>query len=236
MSDTALMVRDDAHLSVKFTEEAELLKSSALETAALIGRVSNSDENAAAANAQTEIKRVLKLTEDSRKAHKSPVLDYGSRIDAAAKRFIAELKEEEMRIATLVGNFQQLELAKARAAEAARLKEIAEIERKKQEELAAAKSLEEMEKIQERSNQEAAALPVVKIAKAAGQVVREEWDIQIVDAWALARAHPACVTITPRLSDIKAILDAGITPAGVYAKKVVKSGVRLGREPAVIET
>ena len=63
-------------------------------------------------------------------------------------------------------------------------------------------------------------------AVAQGQSVRTEWQLDIVDIWALARAHPACVTITPRLSEIKALLDAGAKVVGVSAKRVTIAGVR----------
>jgi len=63
-------------------------------------------------------------------------------------------------------------------------------------------------------------------AVAQGQTVRTEWQVDIVDIWGLARAHPACVTITPRLSEIKALLDAGAKVVGVSAKRVTIAGVR----------
>lgn len=63
-------------------------------------------------------------------------------------------------------------------------------------------------------------------AVAQGQSVRTEWQVDIVDIWALARAHPACVTITPRMSEIKGLLDAGAKVVGVSAKRVTIAGVR----------
>ena len=230
-----LIARDDSRLAVMLTNEADELKAAALECAGLIGRVSNAAEQELAVAAQKELHRVLSLTEAARKAVKEPVLDYGRKIDDTAKKFIAELKEEEIRIARLVGNFQTLELAKARAAEAARLKELADVERRRQEELSRATSHDEYDAIQERANEEAASVPVVTHVKVAGQVVKEDWEIDVSDIWALARAHPMCVKIEPRRSEIKQLLDAGITPAGVKARKVVVSGVRLGRELAAIE-
>lgn len=235
MNETALIERDDSRFIVRFLPEADAMKTSALELAALIGKVKDAYDQEAAVNAQKEIKRVLKLAEDSRKAIKEPVLDYGRRIDDTAKAFIAELRTEEMRIAKLIGDFQALELAKQRAAEAAQRRELEEIERRKQAELSKAESHEQLETIQARYSEEAAAVPSRTPVKAASQIVKEEWEIEITDAWLLARAHPACVDIQPRIREIKALLDAGVKVAGICAKKVVKSTVRLGRESALIE-
>lgn len=216
--------------AIAFTQEAEQAKDIALSTAALIARVSTAAEQEQAVVAQTELRRVINLVENARKAAKAPVLEYGRTIDTTAKHFVADLESEERRVATLVGNFQQLELSRARALEALRVKELNEIERKRQEALSTAKSHDEHDEINERANQEAAALPVVQPAKAQGQLVREDWEIEVFDVWALARAHPMCVKVEPRRSEIRQLLDAGITPAGVKAKKVVASSVRIGRE------
>lgn len=229
-----LLTRDDSKLSVAFTPDAQEMKDGALAISGLVARVSNADENAQAVAAQTALKRVLKLVEDSRKAVKEPVLDYGRKIDGAAKDFITELKVEEIRLARLVGDFQQLELAKARAAEAARLKDLAEIERRKQEELSKANSHEELDEIHARANEEAAAVKPVQIARATGQVVKDEWEFQVTNEWALAMQYPNCVTLLPKRTEIKQLLESGIVPNGVTAKKVVKSGVRLTKEPEAI--
>lgn len=233
MSD-ALIIRDDARLSVAIADSAEHAKAAALEGAALIGRVTNATEQDGAVEAQKSLARLLKLVEDARKAVKDPVLAFGRKIDDTARQFVLEIKEEELRIAKLVGDFQQLQIAKARAAEALRLKELQEIERRKQEELAKANSHEELDAIHARANEEAAAVPVQQFAKSAGQVVKEDWEFTVHDVWALARVHPHCVTIEPRRSEIKQLLNAGVMPAGVAAKKVVVSNVRLSREREAI--
>jgi hypothetical protein len=235
MSEQSLITRNDGAFTVAFTPEAEASKLTALESAALIGRVTDATENENAVAAQKEVARVLKSVEDARVAAKKPVLDFGRTIDDAARKFIADLRAEEMRLARLVGDFQQLEMAKTRAAEALRIAELNVIERRTQEELQKAKSHDEIDSIQARASQEAAALPIIQPVKAQGQFVREDWNIIVTDVWALARAHPMCVTVEPRKSEIRQLLDAGITPAGVKAEKVTKSSVRLGREMKAIE-
>ena len=136
MSEQALIQRNDAALTVSYTAEAIALKDSALALSGVVGKVTNADENQAAVSAQSEIHKVRTLAEKARKAAKEPVLEYGKRIDAAAKSFVAELDEEMLRVSKLIGDFQALEQQKARAAEQLRVQELANIEREKAEALA----------------------------------------------------------------------------------------------------
>jgi hypothetical protein len=48
----------------------------------------------------------------------------------------------------------------------------------------------------------------------------------VSDIWTLARAHPGCVEIKPRLFEIRQLLDAGAKVAGVTANKITKVSVR----------
>jgi len=130
---TALITRDDAALSIAFTETAVALKNEALQKAALIGQVSNADEQAAAVEAQQAIAQTLTQVEKARKACKEPVIEFGRAIDDAARAFVGDVKEEQLRLMRLVGDFQQLQQAKAAAAERARKLEEERIEREKQE-------------------------------------------------------------------------------------------------------
>jgi hypothetical protein len=77
-------------------------------------------------------------------------------------------------------------------------------------------------------------LPTVEAARAKGQVVSTDWEIEVFDVAALARAHWLCVTVTPRLSEIKNLLNQGLQVAGVRARKVQKSSTRSGKQPAAI--
>lgn len=228
-----LITRDDAALSVSFTPDADELRESALSVAALIGRVSTPEEQAEAVAAQQQIKGLLKLCEDSRKQAKEPVLEFGRKIDTVAKRYRTELDEELTRLMKLCGDYQTLQEAKARAAEAARLKELNEIERQKQEQLAKAESHEEMERIHEKACDAAAALPIVEPIRASGQVVSHEWEVTVQDIHLLARVHPNCVKIEPRMSEIKALLNSGVRVSGVKAEKVTKSSVRVPRQQLI---
>lgn len=232
MSNTAMIVRADTR-EVAFTPQAGELKQLALAGAALVARVSNADEQAVAVDALKELQRIIKLTEDSRTAAKAPLLELGRAIDAAAKQFVSEIAEERDRISQLVADYQQLEQARARAEQQRLNAELTALERARAEAIAQAKSHEEIDAINARHDDLVAAQqadnPAPTPPRTDGMTVRTEWDITIVDVWKLARAHPACVNITPRLSDIKALLDAGVTVAGVRAEKKVVAGVRVGK-------
>lgn len=279
----ALIVRDDARLACSFTEQALALKDAALEKSALIARVNDAATQANAVEAQQDIANLLNQAEKARKAAKEPVLEFGRRIDAAAKSFVSDLKGEEIRIATLVGDFQKLEEARVRAAELARIAEqrkleeerraaeqkalreaeilrekldaeaaelarkrresesaedaarvkAAELELQRQRALAEAQSHEELDRIQEQHAQAIADLPVTAPIRVDGQRIRKEWLITVVDIWLLAKSHPTCVKIEPRLSEIKTLLDAGVKVAGVNAMRETRAGVTVNSRPAI---
>ena len=67
----------------------------------------------------------------------------------------------------------------------------------------------------------ATAAPVAR-----GQVVREDWEIEVFDIHKLYLAHPAAVELKPRLTVIRELINAGVMPKGVNARKVTKAGVR----------
>lgn len=238
MSEQALIQRNDAALSVTYTAQALALKETALALSGVVGKVTNADENQAAVAAQTELYKVKTLAEKARKAAKEPVLEYGKRIDTAAKEFVAELDEEMLRISKLIGDFQTLEQAKARAADQLRMQELAKIEREKAEALAKVTSHEQADAIHahfnEQAQQSAIVAPVVPI-RAEGQVVKTDWQITVTNPYDLAKYHPACVKIEPRLSEIKMLLNEGITVKGITAEKITKASVRLTSERKAIE-
>lgn len=144
--ETQLIVAPPAPVEkIKLSPEAEQLMEVALSNAALIGKVTNADENAAAAGAQIELKRIVTLFEKSGKAIRDPHTKFCKDVIAFVEEKTKDATMELQRISTTIGNFQQLELAKQRAAEnAARLeqeriqKEQQEAERKLREEAAAA--------------------------------------------------------------------------------------------------
>lgn len=145
---TSLMVRTD--LTVSLLPVAQQFKDEALELAALIGTVKSAATQESAVEALSKIKGVLKLVEESRKEIKAPVLALAADIDSTARNFIVALKSEELRISTLVGNFQQEQLAIARRQEEARQAEIRRIE---DERLAGERKAREQAEANERERQ-----------------------------------------------------------------------------------
>lgn len=232
MSDADLMTLPATQLPVlSFTEQAERMRDVALADAALIGRVTNAEENDKCVVAQRAVHDLIALVEKSRKSVKEPVLKLGKEIDKRAADFVEELRAEEMRLATLAGDWQQLLEAQRRAAELAKLKELEEIERQKQEALAKAKSLEEHEAIREAAQERAAEVKaaIAEVAapvRAEGQVVTQDWQYEVTDYWALARAHPGLVKIVDCRQEILCALRTGAKITGIRAWVVTKSTVR----------
>jgi len=231
---TALIERDN--YTVKFTIEARTLKADALEASALIGKVQTPGENNAAVEAQGKLKGLLESIEQSRKEVKEPVLQLAKRIDGAAASFREEIEQEFVRVSALIGDFQTLEQARARAAEAARNQELTDLERQRQEAIAQAATHDEADKINEHYTEKLAAhalAPMPAPARAAGQTVKHDWEITVTNIWDLARAHPSCVKMEPRLGEIKNLLNAGIKVPVVTAAPVVKASVRVKKLSAI---
>lgn len=204
------------------------LKDDALMAASFIETVSDAPSQDEAVAALRTLKNLLKQTEDARKAVKQPGLEYCKRVDSVAKEFSRELCAEEARIEGLVNEFQTLELARIRAAENARKLEDEKREKERQESIAKATSLDEVDQLNEVFNQENQKLSVEKAAstKAEGQSVVEDWDVEVMDIWLLASRHQNCVKLEPKLSEIKALLKMGIKVAGVTATKKVRTVIR----------
>lgn len=277
MSDLlAVLVRDDSKLVTGYDEGALRDRAAALEKSALIGKVTNDEEERLAYEAQVDITRLVRATEKSRKEVKAPVWKLCTDIEQFAKDFVAELAPENERISKLIGGYAALKEAKRMAAEAAARREQERIQREREaeerrirEEAAAAQrkldeeaaalakkareaksaeesarleverielerfkaqsqaeTLQKFDDIAEKASRDVAAVVVAPVAKLEGQVIRHDWDITVTDVWALSRAHPGCVKIEPRLTEIKTILNAGGTVTGVSAKKVVTSTTR----------
>ncbi len=227
---TSLIIRNDADLSASIAKEAHAARELALEKSALIGKVTCAEEQLLAVEAQKTIKSLLNEVEASRKAAKEPVLFYGRRIDETAKQFCDELKVEELRISRLAADFQALELGRIRAAQAAENERLSALERERQAALAAVKTHDEFDKVNEtfdiRAAEEVPPTPKPP-ARIEGQIVREDWKITVEDSRRLAWFHPHCVIVKTLLSEIKQMLNAGMKVEGVKAEREIKSGVRI---------
>lgn len=213
-------------LGVSLNPQALALRDTILERSALIGKVDSVEAQAEAVAVQVELAKLAAATEKSRKEVKEPFIESGRLVDSLAKSFIEEVGKEKVRIAALNADFTALQLAKERSAQAATNATLSAIEQERELALAAAATLEDRDRIQEEYDTKVRSVPAVETHRAEGQVIRREWDVQVLDVHALYRAHPNCCKITPLMSEIKALLDDGIVVRGVKAERVVRSGVR----------
>lgn len=102
---------------IEIVAEAEQMKIEALMSSRGIASVDDGFEATIAAEAQSALRHLIKGIEESRKLAKAPVLEIGRQIDSVAKDYIDEVKDEESRIARLLGAFQIVERAKKVSAE-----------------------------------------------------------------------------------------------------------------------
>ncbi len=87
--------------------------------------VTDADTQTEVTNVLRDIARLLKETEDGRKAVKAPVLDLGKRIDAAAAEFVATLEAQKARLNGLLVAYETEQRRIAMEAERKRQEEIA---------------------------------------------------------------------------------------------------------------
>jgi hypothetical protein len=233
----AIMVVDYAHCAVTSTEWSERLNHEVLARAEQITSVATAEEQNKAVEAQAGLARAIRAWQTAEAKIKEPLNEIRGKVIAMSKANIAELDEAGSRIGKLCANYQLLEMKRTGAARRLQDETLAGLSRERDEKLSKAQSVAEIEAIEAEYRQVIAdsAPPVPPVPKAAGQVVAEQWNVQIVDIWLLARAHPSCVKIEPRLTEIKALLNAGIKVAGVTAQKETKSTVRLKPEQKAIE-
>lgn len=223
-----LIIRNDQSLSVTVAVAAQSAKIEALAIAATVQQVTNSSENGLAVSAQTKLVELRKLVETSRKEVKAPILEFGRKIDGAASEFLKEVEAELLRVSTLAGDFMALEKAKERAAMQLQQAALDKLEAEKLAKIKSADSHDEIEEIQSQYNDLAKAASEVTTTplRAEGQVAKDDWEIEVLNEFDLAKYHPQCVKITPKMSEIKALLKEGIQVRGIKAKPVVKSQIR----------
>jgi len=198
------------------------LKAEELRVAVMVGDFQALERAKAAAAEQLRQAEARRAEEERRQAELAAI-----RAAEAEKAKLEAAEREVARLAAAASSKREQEiLAQQRA----------EIERQKA--AAQAKSHDELDRIQAQHSDAMAALsaaPTYQPVKASGQRVREEWSITVTDIWLLARAHPGCVKIEPRLAEIKSLLDAGAKVAGVTATRETRSGVSAGRARLPIE-
>lgn len=148
-----------------------------------------------------------------------------AREQAEAERVAREAALAAAKMATEAVNTEQRAAAEAARVEGERL--AAE---------AAAKAQSDAQRVQESADSAKAneAKPILP-TRAAGQVVKTDWLIHILNPYDLAKYHPDCVEITPRTGQIKRLLNEGFAVKGIRAEKITTSTVRAGKEHAAID-
>lgn len=214
--------------SIALKPETIVMRDDALAAASLVVKVDSEMTQGVAVDAQKDLTRVVKMIEDARVAVKAPVLDLGRAIDRVAKEATDKVKAELGRLTRLLGDYQQLEIAKAKSAEAARNAELTALERSREERLATCETLEDRERVHEEFSQLTQVLqPPATPPKESGQVVTQDVEFEVIDIHDLYRWHPMLVTLEPKRREIKEMLKNGIAVRGVKYWAVVKSTVRL---------
>lgn len=150
---TSLVKAEFVTPAIVFSDEAEDARAECFSLAAEIAEVTDADTQARAVEAQKAIRTLLSNVEKARKSVKEPILEAGRELDRRVGEFVELLKEQEIRIAREIGNYQQAELEKIRKAEQAAAAERERIAREQAEAIAAA----ERAAAEERRNAEAKA-------------------------------------------------------------------------------
>lgn len=218
------------------TADAKRIKEEALVASGLIGKVENAAQNADAVEAQKSLKAVSQLFERQRKKLKEPIIEAGRQLDRVVQAELLEIEKELGRVAGLTSKFQLAEQRRVREEQERQRKELERIERERQEALAAAKTPEAKQAVEEQAAAKTAvAAAPIQTTREAGQVVRTDWEIHVINPWELAKFHPDCVKIEALLTPIKQRLNEGLEVKGVKAVKVTKTDVRVGSRASIIE-
>lgn len=225
----AIVIHQESN-TVLVENDFEIAKEAALVSSALIGRVSNREENESAIGSMQSLREVQDLLTESKESVRKPLADIVKAIDVLAAEKSTELREEFDRLSTLVTDYQILQDARIRAEENSQKAFLLSIEREREERLTAAKTTEEYDQIRDEYStriMEMFSKPPSTKDKAKGQRVGNSWEFEVTDSWALARARMDLVDIRPRRSEIKAALNIGDTLPGVKSWK--KTKVSVGR-------
>lgn len=227
---TALILAGEGY-QLAIAPEAEKRKAELLEIAAAVRHVRDNDESA---DAQYHIRSLAAMrieVEKSRKAIKEPVIRIGKLIESTAANFLAELVDEEKRIAKLVGDHSE---------DVARLKrEKEDAERKAFDKARAAReALAEVDTIanviaanKARAERMAASAEVAATNVAQG--VRFAWDFDVDEIAEVFRAAPEFVELSIKrsavLSWLKSLEDSDDNVTG----KAALLGISAFKKPIV---
>jgi hypothetical protein len=224
--------------SVSLTPEAERLIEDALAPTALIGKVSNTEQQKDTVAAVQAIHDLAALIKESAEEAAKPFYHKWAKIHEVKKQALDRLSQEETRVNRLLGDHLQLEVARIQAANQAANHALTENERARAAERAQATSHEQLDEIDFRYAALNAQQTTTVIAPtvAYGQKAKASWEYKVTDPLKLWSAFPQCVKPSFVDSEIKNLLDIykGTVP-GVEAKSVIVSKVRKSKEQKAIE-
>mgnify|MGYP003641237704 CR=1 FL=1 len=176
---------------IEIVAEAEQMKIEALMSSKGINSVIDGFEATIAAKAQHQLRSLIKGIEESRKQAKAPVLDIGREIDGIAKDYIDEVKDEELRIAKLLGSFQKVERDKKIEAERlARIEENKILEQIVEKALETGQDIQKLDQSAERKITKLRQEVALKHDAVAGVKVRTTIKFEIVDEAELIIGRP----------------------------------------------
>jgi hypothetical protein len=217
------------------SEEAQRLKDEALSAFPLVEVVKTKAENDLVNAGVQKIHDLLAALDEAFKEVKRPALERCQQLDELRRELRKDLLDEELRGNQMCGDWQQHEALKFQDAIKAQNECLSELERERFKARSEAKTDRERDLIEVEFAQRAAAMPMPQLHTAPGQKVKEDWDIEVTSYAALIVAYPACVHCEPNMSEIRRLLDMGITLPGVKAERKVVSKVRKSRNPKSIE-
>lgn len=201
LSDTELAIRDDL-----------LFESS------LCKRVESDVQHQTASASLVECKRLWKAAEASRVAIKEKPLEICRTIDALAKNYQEPLKAEEVRLARMVGTYEQQKREIAAQAERERQAEAAKLEQERQKQLQEARKTEDESKRAEliakaeatKAQQQAVLqVPAVSAPRAAGVTSKPRNAYELIDIHALYRSNPELVDLCDKAGLIGNKINSG---------------------------
>ena len=206
MSEQSLILSNPSPTGVlefSFGAVALAEKESALTKAALIGIVRTPEENAAAVDAQKEIKRVALAFERERKKLKEPLIEAGRRLDRVVQTEIVELDKELGRLSNLTTEFQLAEQRRIREEQEAQARELARIEAEKQAEL---KRIADEQARVEREAREAREAAERQAREATNKAEREAAEKAMAEAEASSKAaERAAVVAEIQVARVEAV-------------------------------
>lgn len=167
-----------------------------------------------------ETRRVIEKT---RKTLKEPYIKMSRQIDEAAESATKDLVPEEQRLSRALGDYYALIEAKKRAQAKLESAET-EVDKMRAGLLVNAATLTEFDELGQQFSEENRAKQgeIVKTDTKPSPSIKKDYDIVVTDIWLLAKAHPACVKIEPRIGEIKELVRNGVKVAGINATEVNK--------------